>query len=597
MSIADDVKSRLDVIDVLSGYVALTKAGRNYKAICPFHTEKTPSFIVNPERQSWRCFGACADGGDVISFVMRREKLEFGEALRLLADRAGIAISDKRDSAKLDAVSRANQTAAAFYQDVLETDEGKAASKYLTERGLDEPTIRAFKLGLSPRSRDGLRRYLETHGVDLDGAVEAGLLLRREDGGLRDFFWGRLMFPIADRQGRVVGFGARAMDDSTPKYINTARSPVFDKSTMLYALHMAAPSIRESGTAVVVEGYMDVIAAHQHGFRNVVASMGTSLTERQVERLKSMATDFVLALDPDAAGQEATLRSLDASWGVFQRQRVGVAQRTGGPLYQMERTNLSIVPLPEGADPDTLIRRDKGEWEQLIADTVPYKEYIIQAIASRYDLSTSEGKAQAVDAVAPLITGTDNPVEQEDHFRRLARVLSVEPEVLKAAIGRPRPNASRARRSAPKPKDSTRSILGRSEDFLEDYTLALLISRPELKEMATALEPEQFHKTDDRVVFTGLMACTTIDELREELDEALHGHLEYILGIELAPLDRTSAQTALEQCLRRLEERHLQEEQEGMLLSSDSSGPPPREMEEPIVAVNVRLKELFSQRN
>ena len=281
MSIADDVKSRLDVIDVLSGYVALTKAGRNYKAICPFHTEKTPSFIVNPERQSWRCFGACADGGDVISFVMRREKLEFGEALRLLADRAGIAISDKRDSAKLDAVSRANQTAAAFYQDVLETDEGKAASKYLTERGLDEPTIRAFKLGLSPRSRDGLRRYLETHGVDLDGAVEAGLLLRREDGGLRDFFWGRLMFPIADRQGRVVGFGARAMDDSTPKYINTARSPVFDKSTMLYALHMAAPSIRESGTAVVVEGYMDVIAAHQHGFRNVVASMGTSLTERQ----------------------------------------------------------------------------------------------------------------------------------------------------------------------------------------------------------------------------------------------------------------------------------------------------------------------------
>ena len=597
MSAADDVKSRLDVLDVVSGYVALQKAGRSYKALCPFHNEKTPSFVVSPERQSWRCFGACAAGGDVISFVMRREKLEFGEALRLLADRAGIAISDRRDSAKLDAVSRANQTAAAFYQDVLGLDEGRAAGKYLAGRGLDEQTVRSFGLGLSPRSRDDLRSYLEMHGVNLEGAVDAGLLTRLEDGGLRDFFWGRLMFPIADRQGRVVGFGARALDDSTPKYINTARSPVFDKSAMLYALHMAAPWIREARKAVIVEGYMDVIAAHQHGFRNVVASMGTALTERQVERLKSMATDFVLALDPDTAGQEATLRSLDASWGVFQRRRVGVAQRTGGPLYQMDRTSLSIAPLPEGGDPDTLIRRDKGEWERLIADAAPYKEYVIQAIASRYDLGTSEGKAQAVDAVAPLITGTGDPMEQEDHFRRLAKVLGVGPDVLKAAIGRPRPGPSRSPRSTPKRRDSTQSILGRNADFLEDYTLALLMSRPELKELAAALEPEQFRKTDDRVVFTEWMACSTIDELREKLDEALHGHLESILGIELAPMDRPSAQAALEQCLRRLEERHLQEKQEGILLSSDNTLPPPREVEESIVAVNDRLKELFSRRN
>ncbi|MCL0099972.1 CHC2 zinc finger domain-containing protein, partial [Dehalococcoidia bacterium] len=205
MSVADDVKSRLDVLDVVSGYVALQKSGRNYKAICPFHNEKTPSFVVNPERQSWRCFGACATGGDVISFVMQWEKLDFGEAIRMLADRAGIVLSNRGDSSKVDAVFRANQVAATFFQDVLDSDENREATRYLIERGLDDHTIRAFKLGLSPRSTDSLQSYLETHNVNLDGAVDAGLLSRREDGGLRDFFRDRLMFPIADRQGRVVG--------------------------------------------------------------------------------------------------------------------------------------------------------------------------------------------------------------------------------------------------------------------------------------------------------------------------------------------------------------------------------------------------------
>ncbi|MDP7628793.1 MAG: DNA primase, partial [SAR202 cluster bacterium] len=518
MSVADDVKSRLDVLDVVSGYVALQKSGRNYKAICPFHNEKTPSFVVNPERQSWRCFGACATGGDVISFVMQWEKLDFGEAIRMLADRAGIVLSNRGDSSKVDAVFRANQVAATFFQDVLDSDENRTATRYLIERGLDDDTIRGFKLGLSPRSTDGLQSYLETHNVNLDGAVDAGLLSRREDGGLRDFFRDRLMFPIADRQGRVVGFGARALGNSIPKYINTPRSSVFDKSSILYALHMAEASIKDGGTVVVVEGYMDVIAAHQYGFKNVVASMGTSLTERQVERLKSMATDFVLALDPDTAGQEATLRSLDASWGVFQRQRVGVAQRMGGQFYQMEGINLSIAPLPEGEDPDALIRRDKNEWEQLIAAAVPYKGYIIEAIASRYDLKTSEGKANAVNAVATLITGTGNPVEQEEHFRKLAKVLDVDTDVLKAAIGKPRVSNSPVRRTKAKSRDSTESILGGSEDFLEDYTLALLINRPELKDLGKKVKPEQFHKTDDRVVFTAWLGCTTIDQLREELD-------------------------------------------------------------------------------
>ena len=600
MSLADDIKSRLDIVDVVSGHVALQKAGRNYKAPCPFHTDKTPSFVVSPERQSWRCFGACATGGDVISFVMRAERLDFADAARQLADKAGITIAERREGARGESSYRLNKLAASFYRDVLRSSEGQDGMAYLSERGLDTKVIEAFELGLSPKGGDKLKQYFQTHDVSLDQAVEAGLLRRGEDGSIRDFFWGRLMFPIHDRQGRVTGFGGRALDGSMPKYLNTASTPIFDKSKTLYGLHMSAESIRELGTAVVVEGYMDAIAAHQHGFSNVVASMGTSLTVHQVSRIKSLATTFVLALDPDAAGQEATLRSLESSWGVFQRQMVSSGQRSIGPLYQSEQPRLKIAALPTGVDPDKVIRRDSGEWERLVRDAIPYKDYTIHAVASKYDLSTPNGKAQAAEALAPLITGAADPIEQEHYFRKMAGVLGVSASALEASIGKSRPVGPRVgprrSRAEGEHKATVSALAEQGEDFLEDYILAVLIKRPELKEKADGLAPEQFHKTEDREVFTHWLGCSTMDELWAGLDQALHDHLQTLLEIDLVPAGRAEAEEALAQCVRRLEERHLQELQEGMLLSVDPNVPPPADMEEAIVEVNSRLKELFTQR-
>ena len=598
MSAADDVRARLDIVDVVSGYVALRKAGRNYKALCPFHNEKTPSFVVTPERQTWHCFGACSTGGDAISFVMRQERLEFGEALRQLADKAGVTLSARPESGRLDATLRVIDIAASFYQEVLASEQGVKARKYLDERRVGADAVKTFRLGLSPRGGNKLLDYLSVHEVDLELAVAAGLLRRAEDGSLRDFFWGRLMFPISDRRGRVIGFGGRSLDGSEPKYINTAATPTFDKRNTLYALHLAATPARDSDSAIVVEGYMDVIAAHEHGYSNVVASMGTALTEQQVARLKSLTSNFILALDPDVAGQEATLRSLEASWRAVEGKQIGQGRGRVGPLYQREQPNLKIALLPEGSDPDTLIREQPEKWDELVEHALPYVDYMIRALPEKFDLDTTDGKAQAAEAMRPLVTMARNAFEQEETVGKLARVLGVGVEMLKATMKTSKPASTRQPRRAAAPREALSSaVAGRDEHFLEDYLVSLVIDRPELKEAASGIELEQFHRTEDREVFTSWMACTTMDELRARLDDALHDHLDYLIAIELAPIDRSNSRTALDQCLRRLEERHLHEVQETMLLSADSTSPPSRDLEEAIVGVNSRLKELQSQPN
>ncbi|MCH7546984.1 MAG: DNA primase, partial [Planctomycetes bacterium] len=549
------------IVDVISGYVSLQKAGRNFKAVCPFHTEKTPSFIVNPERQSWHCFGACSTGGDAFTFVMRKEGLGFGETLRLLAEKTGVTLKERRDEDRTDVLFKVNQEAARFYQDVLASEEGRTGREYLAGRGVDAPTSEAFQIGLSPQGRDRLKSHLSSLGFNLDHAVAAGLLHLGEDGSLRDFFWGRLMFPIHDRRGRIAGFGARTLDGSNPKYINTPGTRVFNKRETLYGLHKAATPIREADTAVIVEGYMDAMAAHQYGYKNVVASMGTALTERQVAQLRSIATNYVLALDPDTAGQEATLRSLESSWRVFERQRVGGRQRSVGPLYQGAQLKLKITALPPGRDPDQVIREDPKEWERLVEEAVPFMEFLIPALASKYDLSDPQGKAQAAQALGPLVVSTGDAVEQEHYFRLLARVLDVSVEALEASIGKPRPGRPATlqapRRPDPAPQTSVSPLLDDRRDLLEEYLLALLLQRAELKERAGALAREHFRRAENREVFTQWHGCSTIEEIRAALDDSLHDHLDHLVEMELSPSDPWPVEDAFDECLRRLEQAEV----------------------------------------
>ena len=591
MSVVDDIKGRLDIIDVVSGYVALKKAGSNYKALCPFHTEKTPSFVVNPDRQSWRCFGACSMGGDAFSFVMRQERLDFGEALKLLAERTGVVLEQRRDVGRDEALRRVNQETAKFYQQTLVSAQGLHAMEYLSKREVNEQARLDFQLGFSPKGRDGLKTHLLGLGFDLEHGIGAGVLHRDQAGSVRDFFWGRLMYPIHDREGRVIGFGGRSLDGSNPKYINTAATTIFDKRATVYGLHMAASSIRDDDTVIIVEGYMDVIAARQHGYANVVASMGTALTEQQVSRLKSQATRFILALDPDVAGQEATLRSLESAWHELDRT----------PLGRRESVDLRVAALPPGRDPDELIRHNHEEWEGLISDAAPFMEFLIPAIASRYDLTTGRGKAAAADVVLPLIISTVDAIDQERHFRMLAHTLSVTQDALKASIGSLRPRR-RSRTGGGNSHSEHRGagvspFMADTRDQLEEYVLALLWQMPELNELVEAVKPEQFLRTENQKVFTCWQRCSTIDELREGLDKELTDQLDRILSKPLPPANSSAHKKSLEECVQRLKERQLRERKSEEELRLSQANLEDLSLEEvEILKLNKSILQLFTNK-
>ena len=596
MTVVDDVKDRLDVVDVISGYVPLKKTGRTFKATCPFHTEKTPSFVVDPQRQSWRCFGACATGGDAFSFVMRKDGLSFGDALRQLAEKAGVEIRPREQAERTDVLLRANNEGATFYREALASPEGQAARGYLRERGIDDGAAEAFDLGLSPRSGTALRDHLSSLGHDVEHAVDAGLLRRFEDGNLRDFFRGRLMFPIHDRRGRVAGFGARTLDGSDPKYINTPSTRVFDKRATLYGLHLAAPSIREKDEAIVVEGYMDTIAAHQHGYTNVVASMGTALTEQQVAQLRSMASGCILALDPDQAGQEATLRSLESSWRIVDMQRARAQAPTDG-AYRRKSMNLRIASLPAGRDPDALIREDPEAWERVLADAVPFMQFYIRAVVARYDVNTNEGKQDAVTALSPAISATSNSFEQDEYIDMLATSMGVDRRLLETSISRRQQPASRRRAERGRGRQEETAVLADRRDRLEDYALALLLQYPDLRQRDGDLETDYFRRTENRELFTCLLSSTTMEDVREQLDESLHEHLDGLSALELSPTESWPFEEAFGQAARRLQQRHLKGLQDSLGSTEDKSVPPDRDLEGPISEVNAMLRDSFARRD
>ena len=595
MSIVDEIKDRLDIVDVVSGYMALTKAGSNFKANCPFHQEKTPSFIVSVERQTWRCFGACSTGGDAFSFVMKKEDLGFGEALRMLAEKTGVALQSKEDGNKTDSLLRVNKEAIAFYVNILDSEEGKFAQNYLTLRGIDRATALMFQLGFSPKGGTRLKDHLTGLGFNIEHCVESGLLRRFDDGSIRDFFWGRLMFPIHDSRGNVLGFGARALENIEPKYINTPATRIFDKKNNLYGLNLAAEAVRSDGRAIIVEGYMDVIAAHQYGYRTVVASMGTALTEQQVSRLFSMAGKYVLALDPDVAGQEATLRSLESSWKAIDTGPASRNRSSGVVQQKGKSVDLRIASLPDGKDPDELIRENPVMWDQSIDTAVPFMDFYINSMISKFDTDTNEGKHSAVLAVSPLILSTTNSFDQDRYFNLLAEKLKVDRQLLEINVSKSISNQRRITNRQTKNVEKPVFLTDR-RDYLEDYALALLINHPELDPDQNRLAVEYFKKTENRELFTSVRSSSTIDEVKENLDESLHEYLDALIGLRLSPLEDWQVENAFIEITERLEQRYLKELQATLLLTEDVKSPPSRDVEHPIVSLNSDLKDSFKRK-
>ena len=480
----DTVKERVDIVQLIGERVPLKKAGRSYVGLCPFHSEKTPSFHVDPDRRTYHCFG-CSEQGDVFTWLEKQDGLTPAEALRTLAERAGVELTSRRAPEEQEREKRllaANDTAHFYFRQALRgTAAGKAVSAYLGGRGIQPETVERFGLGYAPDQFDGLLSYLRKKGFSEEEAVAAGLVGAGERGPY-DRFRDRLMVPIKDGRGRIVAFGGRAMRPDQPgKYVNSPQTALFNKSATLYALDVARAAIRKERTAVIVEGYFDAIAMHQAGFTNTVASMGTALTEDQYHVLDAVRIErAVVAFDGDAAGQ----RSAEARGSELARQvqragsragRGAVAARTGVAVY--------VTVLPNDTDPDDLARRDPDRMRELLGEAKPVLEFVIDRIASRSDLAGPEGRRRFLAEALPLVGDEPDPLTRELYVGTLSRLTGVEQESLRreaaAAPSRPTRTTQDTGGRGAKPPDWPPDVRTKQTASLERYVMALLTRFPE----------------------------------------------------------------------------------------------------------------------
>lgn len=498
MGVLDEIKSRVDIADLVGREVELRRSGRLYKGLCPFHPDRNPSFFVYPDEGTYHCFG-CGAHGSVIDFVMHRRGLSFPEALAVLAREAGVELQPGRPAEEAGEGARvlaANQLAAEFYQEMLWAH--RPARAYLAGRGLELPTVQAFGLGYAPADGTALLTRLMGAGFDPELLVTAGLVVRREGGGLLDRFRDRIIFPIRDARGRVVGFGGRVLGDGEPKYLNSPETPVFKKGEVLFGLDLARPAIRAAGEAVVVEGYFDVITAHQYGFKSVVGTLGTAITPAQARLLKDYCETVTLCLDADPAGQAATRRALDLLWQELADRTVPVfegGRRGRLSLRAAPALNVRVALVPMGKDPDEAIRANPELFRQALAGARPVLDFLIELLPQRFDLSGPEGKSAAARDILPLLRTLPDPVARGHYLQKIARLLGIAEEDLRAL-------AVDERRGVRRPEEPVPTALD-PDLRKEEELLTLLFRYPELKALADEVSPGHFGREKTRLLFMG----------------------------------------------------------------------------------------------
>lgn len=574
MSVTDDIKARIDVVDLIQSYnVTLKRAGNTYKACCPFHNERTPSFSVNPDRQSWYCFGACAEGGDIFNFVMKQENVDFKEALQLLAKRAGIELKPLSNEQKQHEVylekltGLLNETAEFFHLQLLESADADFARKYVQKRGLSDDTVAHFRIGYAPNDWRVALAHLLDFGYTEQEILDVGVALRNDKGNVYDRFRNRLVIPIRNAKGEVTGFGARALDpNDNPKYLNSPQTLLFDKSKTLFAFDAARRAIRETETAVIVEGYMDALQAHQAGFANVVAQMGTALTEVQLQQLSKVATKIVIALDPDDAGMSATLRSLNVAQETLGEKTVVFDSR--GVLRQSRRLDMDIrvMTLPEGQDPDDLLRDEPEKWQGLVESAQSILDYVIESAAARVTPKMTQSDREAIARqILPILL--EDPLHRHYSVTKLAARLRIDERYLisvsesQLTLNRPVPATQKqqekhAQKIAPQEAlkiaqaipsaPLTPNVPKMNGIDIEGYCLSLLIANPSYwalinrklssftKERDPLLAPfgaQDFERTDYRAIIA--IFENALEQIEVEPMDYLYEHLPGELSSEV----------------------------------------------------------------
>jgi DNA primase len=550
MTAIDEIKARIDIVDLVSETVQLRRSGKNYTGFCPFHSNtRTPAFVVFQETGTWRCFGECNEGGDIFKFVMKKEGWDFPEALQRLAERAGVDLKpptpeQQAQTEAYDHLRNLLEEALTFYRHHLtNTPAGQQALAYLKEkRGLSEATIEAFGLGYAPQSWEAAASYFKSKGYQDQDLIDAGLVSERDSGGVYDRFRHRIMFPIRDERGRMAGFGARILNpEDVPKFLNSPQTVLFDKGHLLYGMDRARKAIRIQDQVVIVEGYLDVIALHQAGFENTVSPMGTALTEHQLYLLKRFTRRIVLALDPDAAGDKATLRGLQIAREALDREQDPVFDARGLLGHEARlQADIRVTTLPDGLDPDDVVNRDPQEWQGILENARPIVIHVMETLAVDRDLTDPKVKTELAAQVMPLIEDVPSPIERDTYRQRLARLLRVDEATLLMATAPKAQRPQRPLRRAPSAQTQPPEILvshaGRSTYALEANCLGVILRRPDLvyrvdralqAEGLARLSPEDFQHVDHQSIVRLLL---------ESVDQDMAEPLNFVLSSLSLPM-------------------------------------------------------------
>ncbi len=545
MSAIDEIKARLDIVDVVSESVDLRRSGKSYSGFCPFHHNvNTPAFAVFPDTGTWRCFGECNEGGDIFSFVMKKEGWDFRTALEELAQEAGVQLQpltpqQEEKYEQYDRLRELLELAVTFYRhQLLNTEAGEQALAYLHERGLDDKTIESFGLGYAPDSWEAGGDHFMDKGYSQSDLIEAGLASERESGGVYDRFRDRVVLPIRDQRGRMAGFGARTLDpEGVPKYLNSPQTALFDKGKILFGLDKASKAIRSEEQVVIVEGYMGVLAPHQHGYANVVATMGTALTEDHLRLIKRFSRRIILAMDSDAAGVKATLRGLEVARQTLDREQEVRFDARGLLRHEGRlKADIRVSTLPPGMDPDDVINRDPQEWEAIVEAAKPIVVHVMETLAADRDLDDAKVKAEIAAKVMPLIEDIPSSIERDTYRQRLARMLEVDERSLlvgtKPKRGSPRRYPQRV--SPPRQPAGDKKVLSPVEAIQarERHLLGVLLRRPDLiyhidrrmqEDGLNPVDKSDFQQTKHQLLFRLIQ-----DSLQQGDCEPLHFVLNHL---------------------------------------------------------------------
>ncbi len=461
----DEIKNRLDLVEVVKEYIKLQKSGVNYRALCPFHSEKTPSFFVSPSRQIWHCFGSCSEGGDIFKFIMKIEGVEFGDALRILAAKAGIELKrqDPRVKTERQRAYEISEWATRFFEKQLQENVGKKAKEYLLKRGISNESIQEWRIGYSVDEWDSLINFLSGKGYSQEEVEKAGLAVKKEGANrFYDRFRGRIIFPVFDFSSQPIGFGGRIFDpsgnrDKEAKYLNTPNTIIYDKSKVLYGLNKARNDIRKNDFSVLVEGYTDVIMSCQAGVKNVVATSGTALTAYQLEVLKRYSSNIITAFDMDIAGDSATKRGIE--------------------MAQAKDFNIKVALMPEGLDPADLVAKDSKRWKEVIKNSLSIISFYFETAFSRFNCDKPEDKKKIAEMVLPVINKIASNIEKDFWVQELAKKLKVKDSAVIEDLNKLKGESDNYT------KEEVKQVKKKSRNaMLEERILMLLIQNKEICE-------------------------------------------------------------------------------------------------------------------